>query len=95
MGNKQNKRHHRNGHRHIFYRKKNIYCIANLFTYFCSKKVQQTSEGDQQQRSYSDLQLRNDGDLQHTSDSDPQQRSDGGLPHLNDGDLQQRNDSDL
>ena len=73
----------------------NIYCIANLFTYFCSKKVQQTSEGDQQQRSYSDLQLRNDGDLQHTSDSDPQQRSDGGLPHLNDGDLQQRNDSDL
>ena len=73
----------------------NIYCIANLFAYFCSKTVQQTSEGDQQQRSYSDLQLRNNGDLQHTSDSDPQQRNDGGLPHSSDGDLQQRNDSDL
>ena len=57
--------------------------------------MQQTSEGGQQQRSYSDLQLRNDGDLQHKSDSDPQQRSDGGLPHSSDGDLQQRNDSDL
>ena len=88
-----------------------LYCIQCIANSFISKTVQQANDGDQQQRSYSDLQMRNGGDLQQRSNGDPpdtsdgdlwqgsdgylQQRSDSDLPYTSDGDLQQRSDSDL
>ena len=83
MGNKQNRRHHRNGYRHVFYRKKKrymhtvcVYCNVILMYSHDSKAVQQHN---------SKLQQQNNSGLQQQ-----QQQSNGGLQQQNNGGLQQQ-----